>query len=408
MIINPVAPLNTASIRLFLMKTHRDSQADRYERALKDMESRITGKGVDPLAPQALDDDSREKLMALGYVGGFTSPSKLNRTGPLPDPKDRILLYNRIKQAEGASADGKWDEAKTLIDGVIAEDPGVMEALQVRARIALETHRPDDAISDCRAALAIDPEYAAAIFTLAQAYKVQKKWDEAIAGYERLLQLDPRDAKPHVNLGEIYLNKKSFDPAIDHLQKAVAMDPQIGAMAHNLLGAAYLEKGMLDQAQKELLLSLEKRPRIPDAHYNLGLIAEARGDLAKAVEEYSKEIEIHPGAYPAHFNLALVLRKTGLPDREIEHLKAAIAAEPEFAKAYLFLAKAYLDLGENFPEAIELARKGISLEPEADSAPLGHYILADIFDRLGRTKEYLEELEKGRGLERRLKDKTIR
>jgi len=382
--------------------------ADRYEKALKDMEARFTGKGVDPLAPQALDDDSREKLMALGYVGGFTSPSRLSRQGPLPDPKDRILLFNRIKQAESASAEGRWDEAKALVDGVIAEDPGAMEALQVRARIALETSRPDDAIDDCRAALAIDPEYASAIYTLAQAYKVQKKWDEAIAGYERLLQLDPRDAKPHVNLGEIYLNKKDFDSAIGHLQEAVALDPQIGAMAHNLLGAAYLEKGRLDQAERELLLSLEKRPRIPDAHYNLGLIAEARGDLAKAVEEYKKEIGIHPAAYPAHFNLALVLMKAGSLDQEIEHLKAAIAADPGFAKAYLFLAKAYTDLGENLPEAIELARKGLRLDPEADSAPLGHYVLADIFDRQGRTKDYMEELEKGRRLEQRLKDRAVR
>jgi tetratricopeptide (TPR) repeat protein len=165
---------------------------------------------------------------------------------------------------------------------------------------------------------------------------------------------------------------------------------------------------MLGQAERELLASLEKRPRIPDAHYNLGLIAEARGDPAKAVEEYEKEIEIHPAAYPAHFNLALVLRKAGAFDREIEHLKAAIAADPGFAKAYLFLAKAYADLGQNFPEAIELARTGLRLDPTAESAPLGHYVLADIFDRQGRTKDYLEELEKGRRLEQRLKDGTVR
>jgi arylsulfatase A-like enzyme/lipopolysaccharide biosynthesis regulator YciM len=382
--------------------------AERYERALEEMEARVAGKGVDPLAPKALDEDTREKLMALGYVGGFTSAAKLNTKGPLADPKDRILLYNRIKQAESATADKKWDVAKSLLDGVITEDPGVMEARQVRARVLLELGETEAAVADCRAALAIDPEYAAAIFTLAQAFKKQKKWDEAIAGYERLLQLDPRDVKPHVNLGEIYLNRKDFDRAIAHLREAVDRDPEQAAMARNFLGAAYLEKGMLDPAERELRLSLEKRPRIPDAHYNLGLIAEARGDLAKAVEEYGKELEIHPGAYPAHFNLALVLRKTGDAARQIEHLKKAIEVDPGFAKAYLFLSKAYLDAGENFPEAIELARKGLALDPEADSAPLGHYVLADIFDRTGREQEYREELEKGRLLEQRLKERRDR
>jgi len=382
--------------------------AEAFEKKLKDMEDRLAGKGVDPLAPQELDDDTREKLQALGYVGGFTSPSKLKGAGPLPDPKDRILLYNRIKLAEAASADKKLDEAKALIDGVIAEDPRVMEALQVRARLFLELGQPEDAIRDCRTALEIDPNYDAAVLTLAQAYRKIKKWDEAIAGYERIIQLDPRDATPHVNLGEIYLDRKEFDRAIDHLHKALALDPIESAMIHNLLGAAYLEKKMLDPAEKELLLSLEKRSRIPDAHYNLGLLAEERRDLRKAVEEYRKEIEIHPAAFPAHFNLALVYGKMGSLELEVAELKEAIADNPDFAKAYLFLAKAYLDRSEKLEEAVELARKGLLLDPEADSAPLGHYVLADIYDRQGRTAEFQAELEKGRLLERKLKERTVR
>ena len=62
----------------------------------------------------------------------------------------------------------------------------------------------------------------------------------------------PRDVKPHVNLGEIYLNRKDFDRAIAHLREAVDRDPEQAAMARNFLGAAYLEKGMLDPAEREL------------------------------------------------------------------------------------------------------------------------------------------------------------
>jgi tetratricopeptide (TPR) repeat protein len=88
---------------------------------------------------------------------------------------------------------------------------------------------------------------------------------------------------------------------------------------------------------------------------------------------------------------------------QVYELKEAINANQGFARAYLFLAKAYLDLNENFEEAMGLAKKGLELDPEAESAPLGHYVLADIYNRLGRWADYSSELQKGRALEQKIK-----
>jgi tetratricopeptide (TPR) repeat protein len=363
--------------------------------------SRALGAGSK--APQQLDNDTVEKLRALGYVGGFTSSAKLSRSTGLADPKDKIHLYNKLKQAEGASADREYDDALKKLGEVIAEDPGIMEARQVRGQIYTELDRFEEAVEECRAALEIDPEYSAAIFTMAQAYRKLKKPDEAAAGFRRLIQLDPKDPKPYMNLGEISIDVGDFDAAIAHLEKAVAADPAHSSVAHNLLGSAYLEKKMLEPAEREFRKSLEMRPQIPDAHYNLGLLYEEKGDLRRAAEEYRKEIEIHPAAYPAYFNLALLCARTGDPQGELANFKEAVKANPRFARGHLFLAKAYLDRNEDFEEAIRLARKGLELEPEAESAPLGHYVLADIYNRLGRLSEYREELEKGQALEARIR-----
>jgi arylsulfatase A-like enzyme/Tfp pilus assembly protein PilF len=380
-------------------------EGKRLERQLQNLQAKMSAKGIEDKGPQNLDGDAREKLMALGYIGGFTSSSKLAKSGELGDPKDKIILYNKIKQAEGASANKEFDDSLKLIDEVIAEDPGIMEARQVKANIFLELDRPEEAVAECQEALKVDEEYEAAIFTMAQAYKRLKKYDEAIAGYGRIIQLDPRDPKPYVNLGEIYCDTKDLDKAIANLQKAISIDPEHSAMAHNLLGSAYLEKKMLEPAEKEIRLSLQMRPNIPDAHHNLGILYEDKGDMEKAMQEYKREIEIHPAAYPAHFNLALIYAKQGLWREEVAELREAIKNNQKFARSYLFLAKAYLDLGENFDEAISLAKKGLELEPEAESAPLGHYVLADIYNRLGRWAEYKAEVEKGRALEQKLKQR---
>jgi tetratricopeptide (TPR) repeat protein len=321
----------------------------------------------------------------------------------LGDPKDKILLFNKIKMAEGASSNQEYDKALNLLDQVISEDSGIMEARQVRANIYLQLDRAEEAAEECKEALKVDPDYNAAIFTLAQAYRKLGKHEEAIAGFERAAQLDPRDAKPLVNLGEIFLETKDLDKAIAYFEEAISIDPEHNALAHNSLGAAYLEKKMLERAEQELLKALEMRPRIPDAHYNMGLLYEEKGDLNRAIEEYKKEIEIHPAAHPAHFNLALLYGKMGLLREEVDELKEAIKAEKSFARAYLFLAKAYLDLNEDLDEAIHLAKKGLELEPEAESAPLGHYVLADIYNRLGRWDDYSTELQRGKALEQKIK-----
>lgn len=376
--------------------------AEKFAQELKALEEKIAQEGIEDKGPQKLDDEAREKLMALGYIGGFTSDSKLKQTGNLADPKDKIILFNRIKMAEGASSNREYDEALKLLDQVISEDPGIMEARQVRANIFLQLECFEETIEECKEALKLDPEYSAAIFTMAQAYKKQKKYDEAIAGFDRIGQIDSRDPKPHVNLGEIYTEIKEYDNAIAHLEQAIAIDPEHNARAHNLLGSVYLEKKMLEQAEEELRIALKMRPRIPDAHYNLGLLYEKKGDLKEAMEEYKKEIEIHPNAHPAHFNLALLYRKKGLLRDQVRELREAIDSNKNFARAYLFLAKAYCDLNENYDEAISLAKKGLELDPEADSAPLGHYILADIYNRLGRHEDYSSELQKGKLLEKKI------
>ncbi len=380
------------------------SLGNEFAQQLKTIEEKMSQKGIEDKGPKPLDDETREKLMALGYIGGFTSEAKLSRTENLADPKDKIILYNKLKMAQGASSNREYDEALAKLDEVIKEDPRIIEARLVRANVYMKLERAEEAIEECKEALKIDSEYSAAIFTLAQAYKKLKKYEEAIAGFNRSIQIDPRDPKPHVNLGSVYIGTKDFESAISHLQQAIAIDPEHSSMAHNLLGAAYLKKKMLVPAEKELHTALEMRPRIPDVHYNLGLLYEEKGDRESAIKEYKKEIEIHPHAYPAHFNLALLYGKMGMLREQVHKLQDAIDSNKKYARAYLFLAKAYLDLNENYEEAIDLAKKGLKLDPEAESAPLGHYILADIYGRLGRQEDYNSELQKARALEQKIKD----
>ena len=70
---------------------------------------------------------------------------------------------------------------------------------------------------------------------------------------------------------------------------------------------------------------------------------------------------------------------------------------------YFYLAKALLDLGDRarFPEAIDAAERGLRLAPNSPTAPLGHYVLSDIYTLDGRTADAQRELRLGGQLEQR-------
>ncbi len=348
--------------------------------------------------PRLLDEESLTKLVALGYLGGFSSA----RPDVLADPKDKIHIFNRIHQAEERFAEADLDKALSDIDEVIQEDPDVPQARQVRAQIYLKKDRLLEAIEDCKAALKSDPEYKAALFTLAHAHRLGGEYSESVAVYERLMSLDSKDYRPPLNLGKIHLERGDIDSAISFLRLSTGLDPERSAMAHNLLGAAYLQQGRFAEAEREIKRAIELRPWIKDAHYNLGLLVDRRGDAPGAVRELQAEVDLYPDSYMAHFHLARLFDQLGDPERKIEHLRKVIQYKSDFARVYLMLGKAYLDANRNLEEALQLTQKGLALDPESEFASFGHFVLADIYLRLGQQDRSRTEKEKGVQLQRKL------
>ena len=156
------------------------------------------------------------------------------------------------------------------------------------------------------------------------------------------------------------------------------------AAARNALGIVAIREGDFARGEKEIEAALAAKPDVRLAHYNLALLAEQRHDLTTAIKEYRAEIDLHPDSYKAWFNLGKVYESVGDRVRQEEAFRKAIDANPDFAEGYLYLAKLYLESGQKLDEAVELAKKGNTLHPRPDIAPLGHYLLADLYNRLGR------------------------
>ena len=238
---------------------------------------------------------------------------------------------------------------------------------------------------------------------MALAYKKSGKYDEAIVGFKRLIDIDPKDTKPLLHLGDIYEEQGELDEAMRYLKSAVTIDPE-APVFHNNLGAVYLKREMLDEAENEIntALSIERSIPLFNAHFNMALLHEARGDFDLAVVEYKKEQETSPFNHMPDFNLGLLYAKAKELGKAIKEFKGCIEKNEEFAGAYVFLAKAYMDSGKDINEAAKLALKGLGLKTDLRTNILAHFILADIYNRLGRHQESRKHVDKAKKLQKTL------
>ena len=375
------------------------AQLRRREEGFERTEAALPAGDVDP--------EARARLAALGYVGSFVANASDPRT-ERADPKDKIGLFNKLGTAMDLAKERDkedeepFDKIVALLREVLAEDPAVIDGWFMLGTQYLRHGDPKLAVEHFKKTLSLKPDYDLAVINLAQAYRRMGDDEAALAGFERYLQIDPKDAFVHYQIGEIWLDRGDHAKAEQVFRHALEIDPGVAA-ARNALGVIALERGDLAGAERLIREAIAAKEDVRLARYNLALIAEKRGDIVTAEREYVAELKQHGDSYKAAFNLSRLYEQVGDREGQVAALKQSIEANPRFPEGHFFLAKAYLDMGTQFDEAVRLARKGLELAPKSENAPLGHYVLADIFNRQGRAREAAHQVAMGRALEGRTK-----
>jgi len=361
---------------------------DRADVLREDLEDRIDA-AVSSSAGR-LSADASQRLRALGYIGA--APADLP-AGPLPDPKDKVELFRKLTRGQGLLQSGDPAAAEALLEEVVAEDPGVVDAQFTLGNARFAQRDFAGAIEAFTATIALNPEYDLALSNLGLARRRSGDLAGAREDFEALLALVPDSPAAHYNLGEMDLEEDKPRDALEHFEVAVQSND---AMPSSYFGAgvASLQLGDVPGAARYLEHTVELAPDYPEVHYYLGLVAEARSDPATAVTEYRAEVDDFPSNYRAWFNLSLLLADLGQPAEAVDAARAAIEANPEFARAHVSLGRYLLLLNDpaRYQEAGDAARRGLELQPEASVRALGHFVLADVYNRQGRAQDAQREL----------------
>ncbi|MBI5201207.1 MAG: tetratricopeptide repeat protein [Elusimicrobia bacterium] len=163
---------------------------------------------------------------------------------------------------------------------------------------------------------------------------------EALQEYQAAIALDPTSSFLVEQAVETALEAGKPDVALEMAKKLVALDPK-AHKSHFLLGNVQWARGDAAGAQAAFEEALKINPKFSEAMLSLGNLLSSQSPK-RAREYFEKYLATNPeNAAEAHYQLGILEQRDGGLEKAIEHLKNAIAINPDSFQARLTLAQVY-------------------------------------------------------------------
>ncbi|MBI4161208.1 MAG: tetratricopeptide repeat protein [Acidobacteria bacterium] len=362
----------------------------------------------EPLASGA-DEAIRSELRSLGYLSQDTHSGHNNlgilhlERGQVDDAirEFRLALQDRpglpilrINLGRAYLAKGDRQKARSILRGVVVEQPAAKEAWLLLASLARE-EGPEVAEEYLVRAVALDPNDPESRLALGSLFEETGRWEAAAEQYHRLMEIDPDSPDGPNRIGILYRRRGDAARAREMFEQALEVDPAFAGAWNNLglilqdlgdlggaeaalraglqrnpshavlrtsLGSLYFRVHRLDEARRELLAALRIDPRHVQAHNNLAAVLDAIGDRKGRIEHLLRALEIQEGFPDARYNLAIAYLETGREGEGIQELEKTLQFDPSHLSALLRLARERTRRGEA-AEAEDLLRRAREAHP---------------------------------------------
>lgn len=237
---------------------------------------------------------------------------------------------------------GKFQDAKSIYEKVLAIQPTNFFALQLMGALFVQTDNNLHAIDFLSRALQINPNHLASYINLGVALQKLNRFDEALASYDKAIGLDPNNAETYMNRGVALEVLNRLEEAIASYDKAISIKPNNAE--------AYLNRGIALQGLKRLddaLASYDKaiyiKPDSPHAHWNLSLFHLLSGNFEAGWRGYEwrwKDEEKLRAAGFRKFSQPLWLGEEPLDDKTILlHCEQGFGDTIQFCRYATLVAK---------------------------------------------------------------------
>jgi len=237
-----------------------------------------------------LDPQLADRLRALGYTAFAAGDESAVSDRQLPDPKDRIQVYETVTEAIDDSQHGRYQDS---IEKLKTTLPTEHDSVPIHYLLGLDYYRTKDfasSVTEFKRALELSPNYMLAVFNLGLANAALGDDVEATKYLKRTLELDPTNFGAAFDLGVTYLHQNMIPDSTEAFRRSVTINPDF-APGYKALGEMLLYGGKVDEGLKQLRTAVRSAPQDPRNHEALAKALEAKGLHMEAAEEMRKAQE---------------------------------------------------------------------------------------------------------------------
>jgi tetratricopeptide (TPR) repeat protein/TolB-like protein/DNA-binding winged helix-turn-helix (wHTH) protein len=289
-------------------------------------------------------------------------------------------------------------------DAALAVDPEYAAALAGKCAVYVDGYEEMNdasyiakAETACATALTLNPNLEMVHAALGRLYMTTGQWKDAETAYQAALAIDPSSVESLTGLGTIYTRQKRLDEAEASLRKAVDIHPG-DSRAYNRLGTFLFQSGRFAEAVEQYQYVVGLDPNDMNGYANLGSAYTLLGNFTSAESAYQKAHDIEP-TKNTYSNLGLLHYYMGNLDAAIESLTNAVDLKPNDHLARsnlgdaLWFAGREDDARREFQKAEGLVESALQVNP---NDPLSMMDLAWIRAMLDKHNSARELMDRAR------------
>lgn len=299
-------------------------------------------------------------------------------------------IYN---MASLLMAQGDVAQARTLYEKAIAMRPDFRAAISRLGYVDLAQGNEAAAVAQFAKALEIDPaDSGANNYYAAKAFE-KRDFVEAINLARKALVSDPDSMDSYMVLAASYLEMGLLDVGILVGRNAVSIYETNGDI-QNILGIIFLKMGEVRQAVQIFEKAVRDDPKNFDARFNLASVTLGYMDFATASAQFDKALQIKPGHREATLGLAVAKRGADDADGAIK-LLTELAKDPNYADPHFNLCLVYQEnLGQHEKALTECRKFEQMVNPQDPRAKAVKMRISGIVTTIEVLKEVAAEQEK--------------
>lgn len=261
-----------------------------------------------------------------------------------------------------------------------------------RAHELYDAGRWDEAETELRRALFLNPYQAEWHFNLGLTLEAAGRHADAAAAFERCFELhsadSDRDANSALLVGVNLLRSGQFEASLRWLDRAGEIEPMsVAPFVHRV--EALAELGRTDEAEEAFYLGQQIDPEHAELYAAMATVLSARGDHERSVWCLREAARLDPDLPRVRARLARAYADSGRLERARQLYVRELRDDPGDVDTLLDLGELLMDM-HRLTESGEKFRRVLEIEPDHPDA---HHLLGELAEREGRTADALVQYD---------------